>query len=189
MLLIGDISKKLGSEQASIITSDDEMLYLYKSFYGESPSPTVRIICRPKKLANFLIFVAIILNGMMWILSHLTFRRKSAESIYFGSDFAEAQSHIVMINTIIGDPEKCLCVYRSRHQKNISKVDLGNLRFCLSSEGGIPIFQLSLYIRTLISDCCLIYRYLSHLQANHFFLVSKYHLHLWTCKFHRSCHR
>ncbi len=171
--LVHDISQKYGPEEAAIILTNEDLIFTYEKYYGEPPRPR---IVRPKQFRpaiNFGIFIGVLIFALTWAMSRLRWRKYSRRPFFMGADFSGGSAQIKLIRDIIGDPKRCLLVFRNKAQEKNNSTHIGGFAHCINNHGVIAISDLYSIIKLIVKDTLKLYVHSAHLTPGHMLSVLK----------------
>jgi hypothetical protein len=166
--LIRDISNKYAADEATIITPNGELSFIYEKYYGEKSRPKIVTAHPFRPVVNFGILIMTLLFSLSWVFSRLRWRRFVRRSFILGADFTGGPRQVKMVKDIIGDPAQCMFVFRNTSQRLNNSVDISEFRQCVNGDGFISLSDLTSIFSIVFGDTLKLYLRLSQLSPEHF---------------------
>lgn len=168
VFLIRDIAKKFSANEATIITTDEDVLFLYEQYYQERPRPLTIRVHQFRKLVNFGFLGVTLIVSLAWTLAKLRWLKSDQQSFLLGADFTGGQKQVDMVREIIGDPARCLFVFRNASQRKNHSADIIGFSHCLNDNGVLTLFELPSIIALIVREGMNLYFHQSHLAPDYF---------------------
>ena len=173
VFLIRDISQKYSADEATIISTNDDLLFAYEKYFGEPPRPGLIKVNQFRAAVNFGLLGAVLVFSLAWALTRLRWRKNDRQSFFLGADFISGPAHVKLVRDIIGDPEQCLFVFRNAMQRKNNLADIGGFNQCVNDNGVIAISEIASIISLIAKDTVKLYFHSSHLAPTHMLPILK----------------
>ena len=176
VLLMNDIAIRFSADEAKIITTDKDSLFIYEAYHGQPVPIGVEIYPQFVPVLNFLFALSTALYSIFWIVRRLQLNPIAPREVFLGADFVGAQRQVDMVRDLIDDPASCLFVFRSAAQQQAAEdaeIDISGFETCQSQDGRINALELFSYLWLVVESISRLYFHVGDLPPAKFLAVSK----------------